>query len=58
MTSIKPCNCSHAYQDLKYGHGMRVHNARKPSKTGGPSESCTVCGKGQSPEHLKRKGVA
>ena len=37
---IKQCNCTHAYQDKKYGKGLRVHNLCKdPTKC-----RCTVCG--------------
>lgn len=39
---IKKCDCKHAFQDKKYGKGMRVHN-EYTSKSGG--YRCTVCGK-------------
>jgi len=39
MTAIKKCYCEHAYQDAKYGKGMRVCNKRVNGYR------CTVCGK-------------
>jgi len=39
--AIKKCNCESAFQDKKYGKGMRVHN--KYIKEGG-GYRCTVCG--------------
>jgi hypothetical protein len=39
-TVIKPCSCSHEYQDRHYGEGMRVHNYAKK----GEATRCTVCG--------------
>ena len=39
-TKIKKCTCNHAYQDERYGKGMRLHN-----ETGKDGEwRCTVCG--------------
>jgi hypothetical protein len=40
-TKVKRCDCKHAYQDEKYGHGMRVHNLKKD----GDKANCTVCGR-------------
>lgn len=40
MTDIRRCNCKHAWQDRRYGKGMRVHN-RMPQKS---LNRCTVCG--------------
>lgn len=37
---ILRCSCSHAFQDAKYGSGMRVHN----SSLKGKAWRCTVCG--------------
>jgi len=38
-TRILPCSCSHWWQDLRYGKGMRVHNwAVRVEKW-----RCTVC---------------
>lgn len=37
---IKRCTCTNAYQDAKYGHGMRVHN---PYNKNGGGWRCTVC---------------
>ena len=37
-TVIKPCSCSHGYQDKTYGKGNRVKNLGKKKYT------CTVCG--------------
>lgn len=46
LTTIKPCDCKHAYQDKKYGYGLRIHNyADKKNEW-----RCTVCGK------MKAKG--
>jgi hypothetical protein len=42
--SIKSCNCTHVYQDNKYGNGMRVHNKSKSRVTGKDAWTCTVCG--------------
>jgi hypothetical protein len=36
--AILPCNCSHDYQDEKYGRGKRVHN---PTMNG--QFRCTIC---------------
>ena len=40
---ILSCTCTHAYQDLLYGPGKRVHNQRKAAN----QFTCTVCGKQQ-----------
>lgn len=38
---ILGCDCSHAFQETRYGHGKRLHNrAGKGAKA-----RCTVCGK-------------
>ena len=42
MTKVLPCNCTHAYQDEKYGRGLRLHN-RATKET--DLWRCTVCGK-------------
>ena len=43
-TSIRQCSCQNAYQDQKYGKGLRVHNLAM--KDGKPKAMrCTVCGK-------------
>jgi len=36
---IKPCNCTHSFQDGRYGPGQRVHTQGKDKI------ACTVCGK-------------
>jgi hypothetical protein len=35
-----------AFQDARYGRGMRVFNLGVPSKTGGTAQkkTCTICG--------------
>lgn len=35
-----------AFQDERYGRGMRVFNLGVPSKTAGsaPAKTCTICG--------------
>jgi hypothetical protein len=38
-TGTHKCGCASAYQDKRYGSGIRVHNAKKDG-TG----VCTVCG--------------
>jgi hypothetical protein len=38
-TTIKYCNCTSAFQDAKYGPGMRVFNR------GLKTAKCTVCGR-------------
>lgn len=42
-TTILRCNCDNAYQDAKYGPGMRVFN-QKANKSSGAA-NCTVCGR-------------
>jgi hypothetical protein len=37
MTKIQACGCKHAYQDGKYGRGMRVWNSCVKGWR------CTVC---------------
>ena len=39
----KNCKVTHAYQDKKYGNGVRVMNKRT-SKKETPEYRCTVCG--------------
>lgn len=46
-----PCTCEHAYQDEKYGKGIRVHNVcmqtdtTKKVQTGKVMAArCTACG--------------
>jgi hypothetical protein len=36
---IKPCNCTHEFQDTRYGKGQRVHTPGKDKI------ACTVCGR-------------
>jgi len=42
--AIRRCDCTHKFQDKRYGKGNRVHNPGR-----GPSSVvvwvCTVCGK-------------
>ena len=38
---LKPCGCASAYQDNKYGAGIRVFNKSQD----GAKLSCSVCGK-------------
>jgi hypothetical protein len=46
-TAILPCGgprCQNAYQDERYGKGMRVHNRTKQSKQLAEQRwRCTVC---------------
>lgn len=45
-TKVMACACAHAYQDGRYGGGMRLHN-RAPT-VGSPEKRkwvCTVCGR-------------
>ena len=45
-TVIKRCDCVHAFQDKKYGDGLRVHNLTgKKGSCIGKLSRCTVCGK-------------
>lgn len=44
MTKILPCKCQHAYQDKKYGRGMRVHNLAKSKNLTKLAWTCTICG--------------
>lgn len=39
----KNCKVKHAYQDKKYGKGVRVMN-RRTTKKETPEYRCTVCG--------------
>ena len=41
MMAVKPCTCTHPYQDTHYGHGMRIGN-RVNAKEGNVYR-CTVC---------------
>jgi len=41
-TSIKRCTCINAFQDERYGVGMRVHNFARGGGTNG-GYRCTVC---------------
>lgn len=41
---ILKCTCVHAYQDQRYGAGMRAHT---PLKNG--NQRCTVCSKVKTP---------
>jgi len=42
---LAKCKCKHAFQDEKYGLGMRVHTiADKQSTSGQKKGRCTVCG--------------
>ena len=40
-SKVMRCDCSHAFQDSRYGAGKRVHN-RTSGTT--PSWRCTSCG--------------
>lgn len=54
-TTIKPCTCTHAYQDGKYGAGKRVFNE---TKKGNKDGRCTVCKSmhaGKAPEKVEKK---
>lgn len=42
---IKKCDCKNAWQDKRYGKGMRVQNATSSTP---PKYRCTVCGKENS----------
>ena len=39
MVKVLACDCSHEYQDKKYGSGKRLHNSCKDDK----DWKCTVC---------------
>lgn len=41
MSKLHKCDCQHAYQDEKYGAGVRVMNKTKPERM----YRCTVCSK-------------
>lgn len=41
---VRPCTCRHAFQDERYGRGLRLHTQTPGSKTTGPKLRCTVCG--------------
>jgi len=45
QTRILPCDCTHQYQDARYGTGRRVHNRGKQIAVGKYLWRCTVCGK-------------
>lgn len=47
-THLLPCECKSAFQDGRYGPGVRVHNYSPGSSKKGsaqPTWVCTVCGK-------------
>ena len=44
MTNILPCKCAHAYQDARYGAGLRVHNHARKVHSGAGGWRCSVCG--------------
>lgn len=46
---IRPCDCTHPYQDDVYGKGQRVHNPKKAVVGTKPRVTCTVCGKVKEP---------
>lgn len=51
MTKIINCECTHEFQDKRYGPGKRVANV-----TGGKGNNgwrCTVCGKDKSATPVK-----
>ena len=41
--AVKKCTCKNAYQDKKYGKGMRVMNKLYKGKSGDSKHRCTVC---------------
>jgi hypothetical protein len=41
-TTLIKCDCVNAYQDERYGQGMRVHNLMKGEPKRG---RCTICEK-------------
>lgn len=41
--AIRPCRCSHKWQDERYGKGNRVFNRNMKDKTKNEAV-CTVCG--------------
>ena len=43
MTRIFACSCKHAYQDERFGHGMRAFNKCVSSAASGTKWRCTVC---------------
>ena len=49
ITSIKICDCYHAFQDSQYGPTKRVHNQCKEGWR------CTSCGGVKKESHGKKK---
>lgn len=42
---IASCSCAHAFQDKRYGKGMRVHSPLGPTrKDRSATMRCSVCG--------------
>lgn len=43
--AIAKCDCKNAFQDARYGPGMRVHNIMKNAKADATAKMgrCTVC---------------
>lgn len=39
---VRPCSCSHEFQDKEYGKGLRVHTQGGTATS--PKFRCTVCG--------------
>lgn len=50
--AIIDCNCSHDYQDRRYGKGKRVHNPTLGKN--GQWHRCTVCGSGKGKQDNKK----
>lgn len=49
-SKVMACTCEHAFQDERYGKGMRVHTltariANEKANQGDKVAKCTVCGR-------------
>jgi len=40
---VRPCGCTHEFQDKEYGKGMRLHTEAKGTTAGSVRYRCTVC---------------
>lgn len=48
---VLPCTCRHAFQDQRYGQGMRLHAMKRTAPKSAMKACCTVC----SAEHYTGK---
>lgn len=49
---VRNCDCTHAFQDERYGKGRRVHNDFVKNSVKG--HRCTVCNKDKTSDKEKK----